>query len=242
MAIKRARKDREKPIQHGRAERKKEVVNKRPKLEDRQQKQLPQMPSRSKANAKNAVRNGKAKADDSVAAESYPPFQTRAFDRFQIIAGSYERLLYGLAVSPESQGLVIRPIFQFPAHLSCIKVVSGVPAEKKGGRSWLATGGTDESVKIWELRRRREVGGLVGHAGEWQIHHPPRLSDGADKRRAGDTGYITDLCFPVPKLLLTAAEDSTISLFRTKDWAMLKVFRGHKVNCWPFFCIQKKVL
>jgi hypothetical protein len=51
-------------------------------------------------------------------------------------------------------------------------------------------------------------------------------------------GYITDLCFPAPKLLLTAAEDSTISLFRTKDWAMLKVFKGHKVNhprlCHPF--------
>jgi protein MAK11 len=166
MAIKRSRKDRE-PVQQGLPDRAK-GVNKRVKL-DREQQQQQQHPAANRSKPVTKTGNGKAKADDSVPAESYPPFQKKAFDRFHIVTGSYERLLYGLSVSPDSDGLVIKPIFQFPAHLSCIKAVSGAPAEKKGGKSWLATGGTDESVKIWELKRRRQVGGLVGHGGksEW---------------------------------------------------------------------------
>ena len=86
---------------------------------------------------------------------------------FKIIAGSYEKLLYGLegtAVVPEGDKLrmLLAPMFFFPAHVSCIKAVAASPLEGK----WLATGSADEIIKIWDLRRRKEVGGLMHHQGK----------------------------------------------------------------------------
>jgi protein MAK11 len=84
---------------------------------------------------------------------------------FKIVAGSYEKLLYGLegTVSAEESKLSfdLKPIFIFPAHVSCIKAVAASP----NGGKWLATGSTDEIVKVWDLRRRKEVGGLLHHEG-----------------------------------------------------------------------------
>jgi protein MAK11 len=87
---------------------------------------------------------------------------------FKIIVGSYERLLYGLegTTSVSSTGApelewTLKPIFIFPAHVSCIKTVAASP---QGGK-WLATGSGDEIIKVWDLRRRKEVGGLMQHEG-----------------------------------------------------------------------------
>ncbi|KAF8273186.1 WD40-repeat-containing domain protein [Lactarius quietus] len=127
---------------------------------------------------------------------------------FKVIAGSYERLLYGLqgtvsAVSPAASELqwTLTPIFIFPAHVSCIKSVAASP---QGGK-WLATGSGDEIIKVWDLRRRKEVGGLMQHEGS-----------------------ITDLTFPSRSHLISASEDGTLCLFRARDWAVLRSLKGHK--------------
>ena len=80
-----------------------------------------------------------------------------------IIAGSYEKLLYGLQVSYESGSTkpTLKPIFIFPAHLACVKAVAASP-----GGKWLATGSEDEFIKVWDLRRRKEVGSLSQHEGK----------------------------------------------------------------------------
>lgn len=94
---------------------------------------------------------------------------------FKIIVGSYERLLYGLegTTSVSSTGAselewTLKPIFIFPAHVSCIKVVAASP---QGGK-WLATGSGDEIIKVWDLRRRKEVGGLMQHEGVFFYYTP----------------------------------------------------------------------
>lgn len=90
---------------------------------------------------------------------------------FILIAGSYEKNLYGIegtfsaSSSPSSNSqseleLKLAPAFIFPAHLSCIKSL----ASSKGGK-WLVSGGEDEYVKVWDLRRRKEVGSLGVHGG-----------------------------------------------------------------------------
>ena len=85
---------------------------------------------------------------------------------FKIIAGSYEKLLYGLegTILPdvhEEFKFHLKPIFIFPAHVSCIKAVAASPM----GGKWLATGSADEIVKVWDLRRKKEIGGLMHHEG-----------------------------------------------------------------------------
>ena len=98
---------------------------------------------------------------------------------FKLVAGSYEKLLYGLEGSitlGEEDGdrisVNLKPIFIFPAHVSCVKAVSGSPM----GGKWLATGSVDEIVKVWDLRRKKEVGGLMQHQGESLkiLYAPPR--------------------------------------------------------------------
>jgi protein MAK11 len=119
------------------------------------------------------------KTKSEGAAEQPPPLPTA----FKLIAGTYEKLLYGLqgnitttaaslATDPEASSsgsnlqVDLKPVFIFPAHVSCVKAVSASP----GGGKWLATGSADEIVKVWDLRRRKEVGGLMHHTGMSAYH------------------------------------------------------------------------
>lgn len=90
---------------------------------------------------------------------------------FKIVAGSYEKLLYGLegTLTFEDSKLQFRlkPTFIFPAHVSCIKAVAASP---HGGK-WLATGSADEIIKVWDLRRRKEIGGLMHHEGTSALYN-----------------------------------------------------------------------
>ncbi|WFD00099.1 Protein mak11 [Malassezia yamatoensis] len=123
----------------------------------------------------------------------------------RIVVGSYERFLYGLAafmrVTQEgSYECVIEPQFVFPAHVASIRAV----ACAGDGAKWLCTGGTDETIKVWDLRRKKEVGALIGHE-----------------------GTITTLCFPSRTIMMSAGEDGVINLYRVRDWSLLRTLRGH---------------
>ncbi|KAL4062558.1 WD40-repeat-containing domain protein [Scleroderma yunnanense] len=159
-----------------------------PKRESAQEKSAPSM-------------KGKEKAKDMDDTSEPPPHLASTF---KIVAGSYEKLLYGLegTVSPSESGYEfhLEPIFIFPAHVSCIKAVAASP-----GGKWLATGSADEIVKVWDLARRKEIGGLMHHQGS-----------------------ITYLQFPSRSHLLSASEDGTLCLFHARDWAVLRIFKGHK--------------
>ena len=84
---------------------------------------------------------------------------------FVVVAGSYEKLLYGLdgTVTSSESGhkFHLKPVFIFPAHVSSIKAVAASP----NGGKWLATGSSDEIIKVWDLARRKEIGGLMHHQG-----------------------------------------------------------------------------
>lgn len=126
---------------------------------------------------------------------------------FKVIAGSYEKLLYGfdgsvsLDEAKDGYRFELQPIFVFPAHVSCIKAVAASP----NGGKWLATGSADEVIKVWDLRRKKEIGGLMHHEGS-----------------------ITQLQFPSRSHLLSASEDGSLCLFHARDWVVLRTLKGHK--------------
>lgn len=151
---------------------------------------------------------GKEQTKPSTAAPVASPedLPTPLPTTFKVVAGSYEKLLYGLTGSTSiTEGgkleYHLKPLFIFPAHVSCIKAVAASP---QGGK-WLATGSADEIIKIWDLRRKKEVGGLMHHEGS-----------------------ITHLSFPSRSYLLSASEDGSLCLFRARDWAVLRALKGHK--------------
>ncbi|KAJ8079558.1 Protein mak11 [Marasmius tenuissimus] len=155
-----------------------------------------------------AKSKGKQKEDSSQSATAKNV--SLPIGKFKIVAGSYEKLLYGLegstslSESKETQ-FDLKPIFMFPAHVSCIKAVAASP-----GGKWLTTGSADEIIKVWDLRRKKEIGGLMHHEGS-----------------------ITQLHFASRSYLLSASEDGTLCLFHARDWSVLRSLKGHKarVNC-----------
>ncbi|GAA5915536.1 hypothetical protein JCM6882_005929 [Rhodosporidiobolus microsporus] len=168
-----------------------------------------------------AASKPKAKAAAAPAPQENAPTPV-APTRFVITAGSYERLLYGLectfdpspSSSDEPYSLSVSPIFSFPAHLSSLRTVAasvlvspGTGSERKVGGKYLVSGGTDEIIRVWDLRRRKEVGSLEGDT----------------------TGTITCMRFaPQRNMLLAASSDSTIALYRVRDWVLLRGLKGHK--------------
>ncbi|KAG0167576.1 hypothetical protein DFQ28_011592 [Apophysomyces sp. BC1034] len=126
---------------------------------------------------------------------------------FRIIAGSYERVLYGINANwitsekekdTQTYKLELEPIFIVPAHTGCIRTVAV-------GRNFLASGSTDEIIRLYDVKKRKEYGSLGGH----------------------HQGDVTDIQFH-GKYMLSASEDHTLCLWRTKDWEYLKTFKGHK--------------
>jgi WD40 repeat protein len=107
-----------------------------------------------------------------------------------VIAGTYERLLYGL-IYPD-----LKESFIYPSHISCIKSIAI-------SNRFLATGSTDEHVRLYDLKLRKEIGSLMHH-----------------------TGTITSIIF-VKNYLIISSEDATISIVRTSDWELVKVLKGH---------------
>ncbi|KAL5531595.1 hypothetical protein ACEPAG_4472 [Sanghuangporus baumii] len=162
-------------------------------------------PTPSPVKTKSRVDKGKGKAAPEPTPNVCP-------STFKVVAGTYEKLLYGLEgsfVGEDGTTLdrpALKPIFIFPAHVACVKVVAASP---EGGK-WLATGSADEIIKVWDLRRRKEIGDLVHHEGS-----------------------ITYLGFPTRTHLVSASEDGTICIFRSRDWILLRSMKGHKgrVNC-----------
>ena len=124
-------------------------------------------PSKSKKKMLSAVK------PSSTAPASAPDGTTALPRAFMIIVGSYEKLLYGIEGTYESSSTtregsstssmkpMLKAIFIFPAHVASVRAVAASP----NGGKWLATGSSDEVIKVWDLRRRKEVGGLMQHQG-----------------------------------------------------------------------------
>ncbi|EPZ32847.1 hypothetical protein O9G_004894 [Rozella allomycis CSF55] len=114
---------------------------------------------------------------------------------FFVIAGSYERLLYGLKYEEGNTDLT--PSFIMPSHTNMVSCVSA-------GSRYLASGSTDETIRIYDLKTKKELGSLFQH-----------------------DNSIRSLAFYENTHLLSASDDGKICLFRTNDWECLKSFKDH---------------
>lgn len=125
--------------------------------------------------------------------------------KFLISIGSYERTIYGIDVEvkisesdPRDISLEVKVGFAIPAHNGYIKCIASCP-------KYLVSGGVDEVIRIFDLKKRKDIGSINQH-----------------------DGSIKALDFYESTHLISAADDGLLVVHRTKDWECLEVLKKHK--------------
>ncbi|OJD18731.1 hypothetical protein AJ78_01268 [Emergomyces pasteurianus Ep9510] len=170
----------------------------------------------------------------------------------QIITGSYERVLHGITAtvskpltdkgSDESaQSVQFVDNFLFQAHSSAIKclALSHLPEQSQKSSSAsssesrkvvLASGGTDERVNLYTLSASplsssdgNKFPTIPTLAGNKILENPKNRELGSLLHHSS---AITALYFPSRSKLLSAAEDNTIAVTRTRDWSVVSTIKA----------------
>jgi protein MAK11 len=136
----------------------------------------------------------------------------------KLLACSYEGSLFGWDVKEDTAecGLVTDLSVGFNLCQSSLKAI----AVSQGGR-YLACGGSDERVRIFNISENRSVGEVSG-------------SNGAITalKFFGDTflfsGAEVYLDFFAWHCIANLPQDGTISIWRTHDWVCVHILGGHK--------------
>lgn len=190
--------------------------------------------------------NRKAVPSKSKAAvESAPTATDKALETssFQVVTGSYERVLHGFAATipsdlvtgkhdaskPEAEKTKVdfTDTFLFNAHASAIRCLALAPLSDETNKVTLATGATDERINLYSLStappapsKTPKLPSLTGIA----------ITENTKNKELGSllhhSSNITALYFPTRAKLLSAAEDSTIAITRTRDWTALSTIKA----------------
>ena len=107
--------------------------------------------------------------------------------------------------------------FAYKAHLSCVKClaissssqcnINNGKMNKSSSKWFLASGGTDEIIHVYDLHKLKEVGELIEHS---------------------DT--VLALAFVKNEFLLSGGNDGKLCLWRCRDWNCVANLRGHKAG------------
>ncbi|KAI2470555.1 insulin-induced protein-domain-containing protein [Annulohypoxylon bovei var. microspora] len=177
---------------------------------------------------------GKRKRTDGASnkAKTSKPLTTAAVKScsplaIQIVAGSYDRILHGLTASISTDDEVeFADTFLFNAHNSAIRCLAlsppSAPEPGKLQKVMLASGSSDERINVYSIsahppsRKNQDVLSSVT---------PRKILENPKNREIGTllhhSSTVTKLSFPTKSKLISASEDSTIAVTRTRDWSLL---------------------
>ncbi|RYP26043.1 hypothetical protein DL768_011853 [Monosporascus sp. mg162] len=157
----------------------------------------------------------------------------------QIVTGSYDRILHGITatITPDEK-VEFADTFLFNAHTSAIRCLAlSPPSAPEPGRAqkvMLASGSSDERINVYNISahppssspKKDGAGGLNDVLSSVA---PRRILENPKNRELGTllhhSASVTRLAFPTRSKLLSAAEDSTVAVARTRDWAVLSSIR-----------------
>lgn len=134
--------------------------------------------------------------------------------------------------------------FLFNAHNSAIRCLAlsppsssapsspGQTHNKQKQKVLLATGSTDERINIYSLSAHPPASSSLNRSADARLLSslaPRPIAENPGNRELGTLLHhgasVTRLRFPNRAKLLSAAEDSTVAVARTRDWAVLHSFR-----------------
>jgi protein MAK11 len=163
----------------------------------------------------------------------------------QVITGSYERVLHGFAATiprtlvtgqhndaaaPETEDSKVdfTDTFLFNAHASAIRCLALSPLSDETSKVMLATGGTDERINLYSLSTAPPV--VSKSQPKLPSLHGASITENPKNKELGSllhhSSNIAALHFPTRSKLLSAAEDSTIAITRTRDWTALSTIKA----------------
>ncbi|XP_022244657.1 p21-activated protein kinase-interacting protein 1-like isoform X2 [Limulus polyphemus] len=119
----------------------------------------------------------------------------------EVIVGTYEEFLLGykLCFSPSSKiGYSLQTSFTNHGHTASVRSLAS-------STKHLASGGADETIRLFNMKTRQEVGTLIQH-----------------------DGTVTCMEFLDSSHLVSGSEDGTICVWTTNNWQCVKTLRGHK--------------
>ncbi|XP_077125972.1 p21-activated protein kinase-interacting protein 1 [Ranitomeya variabilis] len=119
-------------------------------------------------------------------------------DCMELLFGCYEQVLFGYRVAPGGEQWTATADFTNHSHTASLSVVAA-------NNRFVATGSKDETIRIYDMKKKVEHGAL--------LHH---------------NGSITCLEFFGNTHLLSGAEDGLMCVWNTKKWECQQTFRAHK--------------
>lgn len=160
----------------------------------------------------------------------------------QIITGSYERVLHGLAAtvdlqastkarSQDSNAVKFADTFLFNAHASAIRCLAVSPpsdsSDPKSQKVILASGSTDERINLYQLSTApppaHSQPSIPTLTGTPSMHNPKNREMGSLVHHSSNIGA---LHFPSRSKLFSGADDNTIAITRTRDWTVLSAIKA----------------
>ena len=153
-------------------------------------------------------------------------------ETIQIIAGSYDRILHGIsATTGPKEEADFADTFLFSAHTAAIRCVAvsapSAPIRGQTQKVFLASGSADERINVYNLSAHppsRKNQDLLAKVAPRPILENPKNRELGTLLHHAST--ITALRFPTRSKLLSASEDSTIAVTRTRDWNTLSTIKA----------------
>ena len=160
----------------------------------------------------------------------------------QIVVGTYEKVLHGIqaTVVQDSKGASKKgPVVKFAdtfllsPHGSAIRCLAiSPPSSSDTGKLQkviLASGSSDQTINLYHITRE-----APSHHSDGDVQMPTltgnKVKENSRNRELGSlqhhSGGINALYFPTRSKLLSAAEDNTIAVARTRDWTVLSTIKA----------------
>ena len=151
----------------------------------------------------------------------------------QIITGSYDRILHGIIATipgpgSKSGNAHFQDNFLFNAHSSAIRclALSSLRSKDhpKADKLILATGGTDEKINLYSVSTcLPNAPSLPSVASVSSLENPKNKELGSLLHHDSSVNV---LYFPTKSKLISASDDNTIAISRTRDWTLLSSIKA----------------
>ena len=153
----------------------------------------------------------------------------------QIVVGTYDKVLHGTIASAQgSSDVEFLDNFLFEAHTSAVRCLALSPSSSSLNASEhqkiiLASGGSDERINLYHiaasppLRTDGKTPSARSLAGKEILQSPKNRELGSLLHH---NSAVNALYFPTRSKLLSAADDNTIAVTRTRDWTVLSSIKA----------------